>query len=134
VGGTIFCARKRKTHWTLLLCDHGVKSGQLPGCDHGVNFLENFHFTVGLGRQLPGSRCLYNERAWQATVWVRPCSKHLKPLHVTRVLNPIPGILVCDPIPRILELKCPVWVPVRVQQNRHGIIRAVAAIHHSLSA
>jgi len=43
-----------------------------------------------------------------------------------RVLNPIPGILVCDPIPIPRKSKCSVWFLVRAQQNGHGIVRAAA--------
>ena len=31
-----------------------------------------------------------------------------------------------------LKLKCPVWVPVRAQQNGHGIVWVAAATDHSL--
>jgi len=36
------------------------------------------------------------------------------------------------PYPGFLKLKCPVWVPVRAQQNGCGIVRAAAATYHSL--
>jgi len=41
------------------------------------------------------------------------------------VSNPVPGILVWDPCQGFLKLKPP-WVPVRAQQNGHGIVQATA--------
>ena len=38
------------------------------------------------------------------------------------------------PYQGFLKLKCPLWVPVRAQQNGHGIVWAAAATQHSLSA
>jgi len=43
------------------------------------------------------------------------------------------GILVIS-YQGFLKLKCPVWVSVCAQQNRHGNVWAAAASHHSLCA
>jgi len=44
-----------------------------------------------------------------------------------RVSYPIPGMLVRDLLPRILQFASQVWVLVRAQQNGHGFVRRAAA-------